>query len=892
MKYLLILAIAATPAVAADQPVIAPAPTWVHPESIPEDKAKPDDQPVRILLLDQQSRLEPGRESNYSAFALKIQTPQGLAAGNIALPWRPETDTLTVHRIMIRRGDQQIDVLKSQTFTVARREQNMESATLDGVLTANIQPEGLQVGDVIEMAATVTTIDPVMKGHVEQAGGAWNVPVLRAHMRVEWPATVPLRIRATGALPGPVTKTADGYKSFDVAISELKPVTPPKGAPARYNVTRLIESTDFASWADMAALFAPLYQTAAVIPPNGSLASELATIKTASTDPGMRATAALALVQNRIRYVALLMGVGGLKPANASDTWSRRYGDCKAKTALLLALLHAMDIPAVPVIVSTRLGDGMDQRMPMIGLFDHVIVRATIDGTDYWLDGTRTGDTSLDRLQVPNFRWGLPLVPKAQLVAITPKPPLQPLQDQVIRIDARGGLTAPAPIHAETVFRGDAGFGMKLAIDQLTSDQRDKTLRDYWKGQFDDVQIDAATSAFDPRTGENKLVLEGKLPMRWKNGWYETDDTSVGWKADFSRDKGEDATAPFAVNYPYFERSVETILLPKGFPDSAPVGDAVDETVAGIAYHRQSQIKDRTFTIERTARAVVAEFPAKDAPAAEARLRALADNRAYIHTPPTYQPTDAEVQATLTAVPEDNDGYVRRGNLFMDRGRYDEAIADYDKAQALDGKDVWAYADRGMAHVWKGELDVATRDLDAAAAIDPRNLVVYRAKGVMAEKKGDKPAAIAALTTALEIKPGDLFSLERRAKLYRDSSKPDLALADLDAIVKADPAQTGVRLLKANMLVAQGRRDLAKAEADALLASTKDDAYPAVAAARIYSALGQPDAAMKAFDRAINVKPEAYIYINRAETRQRRTLPADTQIIKPPSRSIPKAKTR
>ena len=58
----------------------------------------------------------------------------------------------------------------------------------------------------------------------------------------------------------------------------------------------------------------------------------------------MRAQAALGLVQDRIRYVALAMGTGGLVPADAATTWSRRFGDCKGKTVLLLAMLRALGV--------------------------------------------------------------------------------------------------------------------------------------------------------------------------------------------------------------------------------------------------------------------------------------------------------------------------------------------------------------------------------------------------------------------------------------------------------------------------------------------------------------------------------------------------------------------
>src|SRR4051794_5438442 len=200
MRYLWLLGTAAllsSGAQAADKPAIGPVPAWVKPVALPTPPAGSDQTPVKILLQDEQVSYETGSASVYFETAYRIQTPQGLAgAGNISIPWRPDKDLVTVHKLQIRRGDQVIDVLASgQTFTVLRREQNLENAVLDGVLTATIQPEGLQVGDVIDFAASITSSDPVLKGHVEGIGGTWNgFPVTRAHMRLQWPTALPLRL--------------------------------------------------------------------------------------------------------------------------------------------------------------------------------------------------------------------------------------------------------------------------------------------------------------------------------------------------------------------------------------------------------------------------------------------------------------------------------------------------------------------------------------------------------------------------------------------------------------------------------------------------------------------------------------------------------------------------
>ncbi|MDB5677083.1 tetratricopeptide repeat protein [Sphingomonas bacterium] len=854
---------------AQDKPVIAPAPGWVKPVALPTD-GKDDGQPVRILLSDQQIDLTPGRPTMFTEFVAKIQTPQGLAAGNISLPWRPETDVLTVHKLVIRRGDKAIDVLASgQTFTVLRRETNLETATLDGVLTANIQPEGLQVGDIIDLAISITSRDPVLKNHVEEMAGAWNgVTIGRAHLRIQWPSDLKLRLRQTASYAALKPVKAGATTSVEFSADNLQPISPPKGAPPRYQLQRIVEASDFVSWADLGALMAPLYDKASAVPASATVQTEIARIRAASSDPVARAEAALALVQDRVRYVALAMGAGGLVPADAEATWTRRYGDCKAKTALLLAILHALDIKADAVAVNAIAGDGIDARLPMVGLFNHVLVRAQIGARTYWLDGTRSGDASLDRLTVPPFGWGLPLVASnAQLVRLLPPPLAKPNQVTAIRIDAQGGIAIPAPTHIEVVLSGDEAMGSSLWLAGLVGDQRDRTLRDYWHAQYDFIDIKSTSAAFDPKTGETRFVMDGLAKMDWSDGSYQTDGTGIGYRADFSRDPGPDRDAPFAVPYPYFTKLTETILLPKDFGATTGTAANVDKTVAGIEYRRTAAIVGNVFTIEKTERSVAPEFPAAEAPADQAALRALATQSISIRKPIGYRPSDADMTAMMAAAPTTAAGFLSRGNTLMERGRLDDAIKDYDQAIALDPGNVWAHADRGIALVWKDSTAEATRELDAAAALDPKNPVVWRARGLMAERRGAAKDAVAAYTASLVAEPGNVFALTHRAVANRAAGDPDAALADATAAIKLAPKAVDLYLLSANILRGQGKRDAALAQAAAVTAANPDNAYAFVVAAGIYGAFQRTDDAMRAYDRALAIKPASYIYLNRSYVR-------------------------
>ena len=878
-QYMIALAAAsslvAAPAWAADKPAFGPAPAWAKPVALPPATAKAGDGAVAILLSDQQLALEPGDATVYSDVALKIQTPQGLQAGNISFEWRPDTDVPTVHKLLIRRGDQTIDVLGSgQTFTVVRREPNLESATLDGVLTANIQPEGLQVGDVIEFVMSIRSSDPVLKGHIEQLVGGWNgVPIGRAHLRIQWPSNLPLRLRQTTGFPALTPVAGAGGDTVEVSLDDVQPIVAPKGAPTRYAIGRLVEATDFKSWADVGALLAPLFAKAAVVPAQGPLRTELDKIRALSPDPKIRAEAALALVQERVRYVALVMGQGGLVPADAETTWARRYGDCKAKTALLLALLHELGIQADPVAVNTVAGDGMDVRLPMTGLFDHVLVRATIGSRTYWMDGARTGDGSLDRLTTPNYGWGLPLLRTgASLVRMVPPPLDAPTQVLSIHLDASAGISLPAPAHVELVLTGDDALGTSLGLANLDGQARDRALRNYWRAQYDFIDVNSTGAAFDAKTGEERLTMDGVAHMDWSAGFYETNGMSVGYKPDFVRDAGPDQDAPYATSYPFFIRTTETIVLPPGFGATpASVKTDLDQTVAGIEYHRHASLQGNAFVIDKTERSLAPEFPAKDAPAAAEILRGLADKTLAIRKPPTYRLTAQEVQASMATTPTTVAGFVARGSELMSLNRLDDAIADFNQAIALDPKNVLALSGRATAFGGKGDYAAAARDLDSASAIDPKNLVLLRTRGLTAYRKGDYAAAIADFGAVLAVYPKDVFSLGNRARAEYATRDFDAALRDAAATLKTNPTLVEMHLLRVNILRSQGKTDETLAEAAALVAYT-DNPYALVAGANTYSVLGKTTEALPAYDRALAIKPEAYIYLNRAQNRPKSDL--------------------
>ena len=68
----------------------------------------------------------------------------------------------------------------------------------------------------------------------------------------------------------------------------------------------------------------------------------------------------------------------------------------------------------------------------------------------------------------------------------------------------------------------------------------------------------------------------------------------------------------------------------------------------------------------------------------------------------------------------DAEFYNNRGMAYRDKGQYDQAISDYNKALEINSKYAYAYNNRGMAYRDKGQYDQAISDYNKALEINPK----------------------------------------------------------------------------------------------------------------------------------------------------------------------------
>ena len=625
---------------AADEPDYDAPDAWVTPAAfapIPQ----PDGATARLLLYDEQLRYTASGASLYTETRLLIERSEGVTSlGPVVMSWGPFDSKLVVHGIHLIRDGQSIDLLARQQMTVLRREAKLEAATLDGILTATLQPEGVRAGDVLDIAWTVTRRDPLLAGQAETYLDVPNVAIDDLRLRVVANQPVPLRWRATGGLGPVLASTSDAGPQIAVRMTNVPPLRLPAGAPARFLWPRDLEISNASSWSDAASFMAPLYEEAARLDPASPVSSLVARIAAQSADPVTRAESALALVQEQVRYVAIELGDNGIVPASAEVTWTRRYGDCKGKTALLIAILRQLGIPAEPALVSTTLGDGLDARLPSWRWFDHVIVHAVIAGRAYWLDPTRIGDRRLAAARVPPYHWALPVrASGASLMPLVGRDIDRPIIADSVRIDASAGLDEPAPIHVETRLQGDVALGLERRLQALRPADRDAGLRRYWSKRFDGIVITGVAATFDPAAVEERVTVDGSEAMTWDTIYgtavrhHRTDCLPLEVRTDPARDAGADRDAPYAVAWPYLIESNEQITLPDRGSGFRVEGPDIDAQVGGQDIVRHASIADGVFTVHERVHSLAPEFPASEAPAARQTLREIRASDLYVQAP-------------------------------------------------------------------------------------------------------------------------------------------------------------------------------------------------------------------------------------------------------------------
>ena len=718
------------------------APAWVQPLAV--DLA---DRPATaaIVAFDQQARIEAGELWTYQETVLALDTPEALTQfGTLSAAWSPDKGDLHIHKAELVRGEEVIDLLGGGAqFDVLRREQQLEARMLDGMLTATMPVNGAQLGDLVRLAYSITLRDQAMGEEVQFTTGlpAKPFPLYKGQVRVSWPQAMEVSQLNTSDNNVAELTVQDGYKVWEhvLPIAEVKPK--PNDAPMRFLVPPLLQIGTYANWDAVLRTMAVHYDTRDAIVPGSTLAGEIAAIAGASDDPRVRMAAALRLVQDQVSYLMYGLDGGNYLPQTVTETWEKRFGDCKAKSLLLLAALRELGITSEAVLVNTSIGDALPSLAPIPGNFDHVIVRAELDGKSYWLDGTMLG-TRIDTIDdVPRFHYALPLREAGTgLMPLENRP--QSVPDQVARItfDQRAGIRVPTLFDVEIEMRGGLGAQWQALAEQAEEELREQAITSTVSDLVGAGALTTHDVSYDIETGTALITASGLLTSPWSADRRRFQLTAPGQAARnvaFNADRARAAwrDIPLRLNGPLYFTSEFSMLLPDhaGTQFSIDGAEQIAQIVGGVQLSSASNLAENRFSISQTMRSLDTELPADQISEAKRGLARFTRQLPVLKTGTEFRnrweyfDADREMLANIEeayaqliadAEADEPEPYVNRAAFLM--GIYDFASAhrDLDAALAVEASGPLLRR-RANALVELDDLEGAMADLREVESLSP-----------------------------------------------------------------------------------------------------------------------------------------------------------------------------
>jgi cellulose synthase operon protein C len=315
----------------------------------------------------------------------------------VALASQPDVEANRNRTIQYSPQSQQLTVLRARVHHAAGRvvdaEDDGEAPVADASVAAyydlrakQLRFRDLTPGDVIELdyvIAPTTPANPYGNYFAELVafGGPLSCSLQRYVLRA--PTAVNLS-RAQHYLAAAQVRRVGNESTYIWERRAIAGLSREPRSPSWSEQGAYVHVSNFATWEALGKWYADL--AAPQFDLNPEMESAVAEIVARHPNRLDRVDAIDDLVLRSTRYVALEFGIYGFKPYPVAQTFSRKFGDCKDKASLMVALLRAAGIDAQIALLRTQhLGEILPQPASA-SVFDHAIVY--VPEFDLWLDGT------------------------------------------------------------------------------------------------------------------------------------------------------------------------------------------------------------------------------------------------------------------------------------------------------------------------------------------------------------------------------------------------------------------------------------------------------------------------------------------------------------------------
>ena len=361
------------------------------PAHLPGQEQYPDDGAV-CLLDEARMEIAGGPELGFSTFEhhriVKVLNGRGLKYANVVIPYSGQSSVDHLQARSISPGGTIVLLDPKNIFDVSLYPNFVFFSDQRGKI---FTMPAVEDGSVIEYEYRVDIQNRTL-------WHSWDfqqeVPTLISRFTLVGPSEWEVIFRCYGTDVRPtVAKAPPGFKSaYHWERRNIRPRKAEIGMPPHAEVTErlAIAPVGFRTWKDVSEWYRQISDPKLKA---GPAVKELArTLSIHASDDEEKLRRIYEWVRDRVRYLAVEIGVGGFQPHAAEEICKDRYGDCKDMATLLCSLASESGVTVYPVLVSTWHNSVPDTSLASPLQFNHAIAYCPgVGPAGVWMDATDKG---------------------------------------------------------------------------------------------------------------------------------------------------------------------------------------------------------------------------------------------------------------------------------------------------------------------------------------------------------------------------------------------------------------------------------------------------------------------------------------------------------------------
>lgn len=307
------------------------------------------------------------------------------SASQLLITYDTSYQHLQIHHLFIWRKGKKIDRTNDLIVEIMNNEYNLHQGIYTGAITAYVNLDDIRKDDLIDFAYTLVGNNPIFGDdkYLFIPLAALN-PIDLYRVRVLYPIEKKYDYDCIDCDSLKLdVQEIDNYRQIEIYCKNLTALKLEDNLPSWTTPFKYFTLSSFKSWKEVNEWAQSVF--ALTSEPNLDVVFEEVLSGEETTE--QKITKLIKYVQDDIRYMGIMSGIGSIKPFSPEQVVKQRFGDCKDKSLLLVWLLKNIGIEkAYPALVNTDMQHEVDKHFVSNQVFNHCIVTFEFNNDTFWVD--------------------------------------------------------------------------------------------------------------------------------------------------------------------------------------------------------------------------------------------------------------------------------------------------------------------------------------------------------------------------------------------------------------------------------------------------------------------------------------------------------------------------